>query len=51
MSIYASLTESGDDFELVASGNTDMRSSVSVFRFQSTTFKRLKFVFDQANQD
>ena len=51
MSIYASLTEDGEDFELVASGQTDIRSSLSEFKFKNTEFKRLKFVFDEAHQN
>ena len=51
MSIYASLTEEGEDFELVASGQTEIRGSLSEFRFKNTEFKQLKFVFDEAHQD
>ena len=51
MSIYASLTEDGEDFEFIASGQTDIRSGLSEFKFKSTPFKRLKFVFDEAHQN
>ena len=51
MSIYASLTDEGEDFKLVASGQTDIRSGLSEFKFKNTAFKRLKFVFDEAHQD
>ena len=51
MSIYASLTEEGEHFELVASGQTDIRSGLSEFKFKNMEFKRLKFVFDEAHQD
>lgn len=47
-SIYASLTEEGDDFELVAQGSAAKASGYAEFKFNPTQFKRLKFVFDEA---
>lgn len=47
-SIYASMSEAGDDFELVGKGKASRTGAYSEFKFESTEFKRLKFVFDEA---
>ena len=50
--IYSSLSDNGNDFKLVASG--DYSGSVAdlvEIKFEPTQFKRLKFVFKKANQD
>lgn len=47
-SIYASMSETGDDFELVGKGKAAKVSGLSEFKFETTSFKRLKFVFDEA---
>lgn len=50
--IYASLTDDGDDFSLVSSGEyTGSTGDVVEIKFESTTFKRLKFKFIKADQD
>lgn len=47
-SVYASLTENGDDFELVGTGTANRTAGYSEFKFENTRFKRLKFVFDES---
>ena len=49
--IYASNTDEGDNFELVASGEYQgsIRDVVEI-KFNATEFKRVKFVFKKANQ-
>ena len=50
--IYASLTDDLDDFSLVSSGEyTGSTGDVVEIKFDSTTFKRLKFKFIKADQD
>lgn len=49
--IYGSNTEEGDKFELVASGASDISGDLLEFKFDSTEFKRVKFVFTKANQN
>lgn len=50
--IYASLSDDGDDFKLVANGeyNASTRDLVEI-KFKSTEFKRIKFKFIKASQD
>lgn len=48
-SVYASRTDSGEDFKLVASGRGATQSGMVQIKFAPTEFKRLRFVFDQAN--
>ncbi|MDO4535972.1 MAG: NPCBM/NEW2 domain-containing protein [Clostridium perfringens] len=47
-SIYSSLTEDSDDFELVGTGTATRTSGYCEFKFENTEFKRLKFVFDES---
>lgn len=50
--LYASTSESGDDFTLVCDGDySKSNSDIVQIKFKPTEFKRLKFVFDEANQD
>ena len=50
--IYASLTEEGDDFRLVSTGEyTGSTKDLVEIKFDSTDFKRLKFKFKKASQD
>ena len=50
--IYASSSDNGDDFELVATGEYNGSTGDLVeIKFNSTEFKRLKFKFVKANQD
>ncbi|MBO3444968.1 NPCBM/NEW2 domain-containing protein [Clostridium sp. CCUG 7971] len=50
--IYTSLTNEGDDFRLVTSGEYKGSSGDIVeIKFNSTEFKRIKFKFKKANQD
>lgn len=49
--IYASLTDSGEDFTLVASGSAAATSAQTEIRFQNTQFRRFRFVWTQANQN
>ena len=50
--IYSSPTDSGDDFTLVASGEYKGSNKDRIeIKFKNTSFKRLKFVFDKADQD
>ena len=49
--IYSSLTEDGDDFQLVGTGSySGSNGDIVEMKFNSTDFKRLKFVFKKANQ-
>lgn len=50
-SIYASDSESGDDFELVAKGKAETISGLAQFQFPETTCRRLKFVYDKAKNN
>lgn len=50
-SIYASQNASGDDFTLVASGEASVAAGGTQIKFNPTTFKRLRFVFEQAHND
>lgn len=48
--IYASLTEEGDDFRLVSTGEyTGSTKDLVEIKFDSTDFKRLKFKFKKAS--
>ena len=47
-SVYSSLTEDGDDFQLVGTGTANRTAGYSEFKFENTEFKRLKFVFDES---
>ena len=49
--IYASLTDSGNDFTLVASGSAAVTGSQMEIRFPSTQFRRFRFEWTQAYQD
>ena len=50
--IYASLTDNGDDFRLVTTGEyTGSTSDIVEIKFDSTEFKRIKFKFKKANQN
>ncbi|MDO4273403.1 MAG: NPCBM/NEW2 domain-containing protein [Eubacteriales bacterium] len=50
-SVYASDSGSGDDFELVTHGSAAVASGAATIEFEPTSFQRLKFVFDKANQN
>lgn len=47
-SVYTSLSDDGDDFQLVGQGTAPKTSGYSEFKFKNTKFKRLKFVFDES---
>ncbi|MEF9951043.1 MAG: NPCBM/NEW2 domain-containing protein [Clostridium sp.] len=47
--IYSSLTNSGEDFKLVAQGSSVTKKSLMEFRFKSTDFKRLRIEFVDAD--
>ncbi|CAM2075851.1 MAG: NPCBM/NEW2 domain-containing protein [uncultured Clostridium sp.] len=50
--IYTSLTDDEDDFKLVTTGEyTGPTSDIVEIKFDSTEFKRIKFIFKQANQN
>lgn len=50
--IYASLTDDGDDFSLVSSGEyTESTRDLVEIKFNPTDFKRLKFKFKKADQN
>ncbi|WP_315792591.1 NPCBM/NEW2 domain-containing protein [Paenibacillus sp. BIC5C1] len=50
--IYSSMTDAGDDFTLVTSGEyKGSTGDVVEMKFAPTAFKRIKFVFKKANQD
>ncbi|MCX0414114.1 NPCBM/NEW2 domain-containing protein [Clostridium perfringens] len=50
--IYASLTDEGDDFNLVSSGEyTESTRDLVEIKFNPTDFKRLKFKFKKADQN
>ncbi|MGU8451902.1 NPCBM/NEW2 domain-containing protein [Clostridium perfringens] len=50
--IYASLTDDGDDFNLVSSGEyTESTRDLVEIKFNPTDFKRLKFKFKKADQN
>lgn len=50
--LYASTSENEDDFKLVCNGDySKSNSDIVEIKFKPTEFKRLKFVFDEANQD
>ncbi|EGT3615973.1 DUF5011 domain-containing protein [Clostridium perfringens] len=50
--IYASLTDEGDDFNLVSTGEyIGSTGDLVEIKFNSTDFKRLKFKFKKANQN
>lgn len=50
--IYASLTDDGDDFRLVSSGEyTESTRDLVEIKFNPTDFKRLKFKFKKADQN
>lgn len=50
-SIYASKTSKGDTFERIASGSSVATNDVIEIQFAETEFKRLKFVFDEAQEN
>ncbi len=50
-SVYASQTAAGEDFELVGSGTAPVAAGGTQISFAPTTFLRLRFVFEQANQN
>lgn len=50
-SIYASQNANGDDFTLVASGEASVAAGGTQIKFNPTTFKRLRFVFEQAHNN
>lgn len=50
-SIYASDSETGDDFKLIAKGTANKASGGTQITFSPAEFTRLKFVFDQADQN
>lgn len=50
--IYGSLTDEGDDFKLVSSGEyTGSTGDIVEIKFNPTQFKRIKFKFKKAYQD
>ena len=50
--IYGSITDEENDFRLISSGEyTGSTGDVVEIRFNKTTFKRIKFVFKEANQN
>lgn len=50
--IYSSMTDAGDDFTLVSTGEyKGSTGDVVEMKFAPTAFKRIKFVFKKANQD
>lgn len=50
-SIYASKTSKGDTFERVASGSSAVTNDVIEIQFAETSFKRLKFVYEEAHDN
>ncbi len=48
VAIYSSLEETGDDFRLVGRTEAAKHGGFTEFKFESTQFKRLKFVFEEA---
>ena len=50
-SIYISPVASGDNFQKVSSGSHTTTGDILEIRFNPTKAKRVKFVFDKANQD
>ena len=50
--IYGSITDEEDDFRLISSGEyTGSTGDVVEIKFNKTTFKRIKFVFKEADQN
>ena len=49
--IYASVTTKGDNFELVSKGATQATQNELEFKFNSTKFRRIKFVYAQGYED
>lgn len=49
VAIYRSLSETEDDFELVAVSETQVTSKEVTYQIPPTEFKRLKFVFEEAH--
>ncbi|GGH30786.1 NPCBM/NEW2 domain-containing protein [Paenibacillus segetis] len=50
--IYSSMTDAGDDFSLVSTGEyTGSTGDIVEIKFAPATFKRIKFVYKKANQD
>ena len=50
--IYGSITDEEDDFRLISSGEyTGSTGDVVEIRFNKTTFKRIKFIFKEADQN
>ena len=50
-SVYASDSETGNDYTLVTHGSAAAAAGATKIEFEPTTFQRLKFVFDKANQN
>lgn len=50
-SIYASDSLKDDDFELVKKGTAEAALGATQMKFDETSFTRLKFVFEKANQN
>ena len=49
--IYASLSGADEDFRLMAIGNHSVTGDMLQFKFNTITAKKIKFVFNKANQD
>ncbi|MGL5151277.1 MAG: NPCBM/NEW2 domain-containing protein [Clostridium sp.] len=50
--IYTSITDEGDDFTLVSSGEyLNSTKDIIEIKFKPTEFKRVKFVFEEADQN
>ncbi|MDU4937356.1 MAG: NPCBM/NEW2 domain-containing protein [Clostridium sp.] len=50
--IYGSITDEEDDFRLISSGEyTGSTGDIVEIRFNKTTFKRIKFIFKEADQN
>ena len=48
--IYASTTTKGDTFKLVSKGTAEVTTDFMQFKFNPTSFKRLKFVFKDCHE-
>lgn len=49
--IYASITGSEDDFNLVSEGTSSSTGNMMEFKFDAISAKKIKFVFSEANQN
>ncbi len=49
--VYASLTEKDEDFKLISEGEHSQTGDMMEFKFNPTTAKKIKFVFENAHDD